>query len=321
MEKGFKEIYRQIKAYEYIVITRHLNSDLDCLGSQFALKEWINLNFKNKKVYCIGDNHQKYMNEKKFFPKSDAIDFENEKFLAICVDVNQLARMDESEFFSKANYTICIDHHNTVNADKFDYMYVDSKVIACSQIIAKFILSCKFKKLNQEVCKYLFAGISGDSGNFYFEACDNETFKIAGELLKIGKFNQFRDFHALVSLDSLEETQIKNKIFQRITYDKKSGLAYYINSIDDLKEIGITAHGANEKIGSYNQIEEFRIILAASEYEEGLYRCSIRSKFDSIVEIANKYGGGGHRLASGVKGLNLSQINALIDDLKKLKKN
>ena len=315
-----RKLCKKIKEYEYIVIARHQNSDLDCLGSQYALKEWINLNFKNKKVYCIGENHQKYMNDKKFFPKADLIDFENKPFLGICVDVNQISRIDGGDVFSKADYTICIDHHTKTDSDNYDLMLVDSKKIACAQIIAKLLLKCKIRKTNELICKYLFVGIASDSGNFYFEACDSETFELGSKLLKRGNFNVFNDYHAILSLDNLEDTKIKNKIFEKIQYDKNSGLAYYINSIEDLKKIGVTAHGANEKIGSYNHIEEFQILLAAAEYEEGLYRCSIRSKFISVVEIANKYGGGGHKLACGVKGLDKAKLDALIDDLKKLKK-
>lgn len=303
------------------MIARHQNSDLDCLGSQFALKEWINLNFKNKKVYCVGENHQKYINEKKFFSKSDVIENIEQPFLGICVDVNQMSRVDQGDLFSKAEYKICIDHHTTTDADDFDLKYIDSSKIACAQIIAKMLFNCKTKKISKDICKYLFVGISSDSGNFYFEACDSETFEIASKLLKKGDFNIFNDYHALLSLDDLENVRVKNKLFDKIVYDKESKLAYYINTIEELKQIGITAHGANEKIGSYNRIEEFEIILAASEYEDGLYRCSIRSKFVSVVEVANKYGGGGHKFACGVKGLNIEKLQALISDLKKCKKN
>lgn len=320
MKSFLKKLCKKIKEYEYIVISRHQNSDLDCLGSQFALKEWINLNFKNKKVYCIGENHQKYINEKKFFPKCEEIFFDNVPFLGICVDVNQMSRIDGGEIFSKADFKVCIDHHNASDADNFDLMYVDSKKIACCQIIAKMMLKAKFKKINETIAKYLFAGISGDSGNFYYEATNDETFLIGAKLIKIGKFNVFNDYHAILSLDELEHVRIRNKIFDKIVYDKDSGLAYYINSISDLKEIGVTAHGANEKIGSFNRIEEFQIILAASESEDGLYRCSIRSKFTSVVEIAHKYGGGGHKYACGVKGLTLERVRELISDLKKLEK-
>lgn len=321
MDKFFKKVYKKIKEYEYIVIARHQNSDLDCLGSQFALKEWINLNFKDKKVYCLGENHQKYINEKKFFPKCENPDLSDKKFLGIAVDVNQVSRMDNGELFSGADFKICIDHHHAADADSYDLMYVDEKKIACAQIMAKFMLGCRKQKMNDLICKYLFAGISSDSGNFYFEACDSETFEIAAKLVEKGKFNIFNDYHALLSLDDLENFRVKTRIFDKIVYDKESGLAYYINSIKDLKELGVSAHGANEKIGAFNRIEEFQIILAASEYEEGLYRCSLRSKFTPVVEIANKYGGGGHKFACGVKGLTLEKLEALIEDLKKCKKN
>lgn len=321
MHKFFKKLCKKINEYEYIVIARHLNSDLDCLGSQFALKEWINLNFKNKKVYCVGENHQKYINEKKFFPKCDVIDFENKEYLGICVDVNSTNRMDMGEVFANSSYKVCIDHHVATDAEPFDLSYIDSKKIACCQIIAKLMLDSKIKKMNELICKYLFTGISGDSGNFYYEACDSETFDVASKLLKKGKFNVFNDFHSILSLDELENVRVRNKIFDKIVYDKESGVAYYINSIEDLKELGVTASGSNEKIGSFNRIEEFQIIVSAAEYEEGLYRCSIRSKFTPIVEIANKYGGGGHKFASGVKGLSLDKVMALVEDLKKCKKN
>jgi len=316
MNKYFKKIVNKIKKYKNIVIVRHLNSDLDCLGAQFAIKEWINLNFKDKNVYCLGDNHTKYTG-RGFIPKSDTFDIENEEYLGICVDVNQFSRVDGEEILKNASYTICIDHHNGV-PDNFDYTYINNKVIACSQIIAEFMFSSKLKKMNKDICKYLFAGISADSGNFYFEACNSKTFEVGAKLLKKGGFNQYYDYHAIVGLDTLEDARIRYALFNKINYDKESGVAYYINSIDELKQIDVTAHGANEKIGSYNRIEEFKIVLSASESEEGIYRCSIRSKDKSIVEVATKYGGGGHKFACGVKGLTLEQVNALIEDLKRL---
>lgn len=40
-----KEILKQIKKYDSIVIARHIGADPDALGSQFALKEIIEINF------------------------------------------------------------------------------------------------------------------------------------------------------------------------------------------------------------------------------------------------------------------------------------
>ena len=52
--KLYKEIIKQIKKYDKIVIARHIGADPDALGSQFSLKDIILENFKDKKVYAVG---------------------------------------------------------------------------------------------------------------------------------------------------------------------------------------------------------------------------------------------------------------------------
>lgn len=68
----YKQIYRQIKKYNTIVIARHIGADPDALGSQFALKEIILNLFPEKKVYCVGNPASRF------------------KFLAIAIKVRSL---------------------------------------------------------------------------------------------------------------------------------------------------------------------------------------------------------------------------------------
>ena len=49
--KLYKEIIKQIKKYDKIVIARHIGADPDALGSQFSLKDIILENFKDKLLY------------------------------------------------------------------------------------------------------------------------------------------------------------------------------------------------------------------------------------------------------------------------------
>ena len=311
MNKYSRHILKKIKEFETIVIVRHENSDMDALGAQFALKEWININFPSKKVYCLGVNHNKFT--KNFIPKSDDFDG-NELFLGICVDVNTIARVDAKEVFSKANYKICIDHHNYVENNEFDYVYINSKVISCCQIVAEILFDMK-KKLNTNICKYLYAGICFDSGNFYYPATNFLTLNVASKLLEIGGFNQYNDIHMLVGMKNYSDLELSNKLFSKLILED-SGFAYYENTIEDLISMNVTASGANDKISEFNKIEEIKIVLAASECEDHTYRCSIRSHDISVVDVAKKYGGGGHNFACGVKGLDKTQLEALKLDLK-----
>ena len=315
MNKYSKHIFQKIKDYNTIVIVRHENSDMDALGAQFGLKEWININFPNKKVYCLGVNHNKF--SKSFIPRSDEFDGEGE-FLGICVDVNSINRIDANDIFLKASYKICIDHHKYVENNEFDYVYINSSVISCAQIIAQMLFDLK-KKMNANICKYLYAGICFDSGNFYYPATDYNTLKIASKLLEVGKFNQYNDIHMIIGMSSYEDLKLTNKLFNKLVLSEE-GFAYYQNSIEELKEMNITPSGANDKISEFNKVEEIKIILAASECEDHTYRCSLRSHDVSVVDVAKKYGGGGHNFACGAKGLSDSQLEALKVDLKSLLK-
>lgn len=51
----YKQIFKQIKKYDTIVIARHIGADPDALGSQFALKNIILELFPDKKVYTVGN--------------------------------------------------------------------------------------------------------------------------------------------------------------------------------------------------------------------------------------------------------------------------
>lgn len=315
MNKYSKHIIKKIKEYETIVIVRHQNSDMDALGAQFAIKEWININFPNKKVYCTGLNHHKYTRE--FIPKSDEFN-EDGKYLGICVDVNQISRIDGDEIFKKADYKICIDHHQYIDINEFDFVYINHNLIACCELISQMFFDMK-KKMNKTICKYLYAGICSDSANFYYPKTDSATLEVGSKLLKIGNFDPYNEIHMLVGMKDYKDLEITNFLFSKLVLEE-NGFAYFVNSLEDLAKLKITASAANENISEFNKVEEIKIVLAASECEDHTYRCSLRSKNISIVEIAQKYGGGGHQFASGVKGINKETLEKMMVDLSNLTK-
>ena len=58
MNKLYKQVLKQIKKYDTIVVLRHEVPDFDASGSQFGLVTWIKDNFPNKKVYALGKAHK-----------------------------------------------------------------------------------------------------------------------------------------------------------------------------------------------------------------------------------------------------------------------
>ena len=54
-----------------------------------------------------------------------------------------------------------------------------------------------------------------------------------------------------------------------------------------------------------------------TQQDDGSYRGSIRSRDKTINTIAQKYNGGGHRLASGVRDLSDETLKSIIQELVK----
>ena len=110
-----KQIYEEIKKYNTIVIARHIGVDPDALGSQFALKEAINLNFPDKLVYAVGSKSSRY----NYFPKLDRYEMtDNDNVLLIVVDTPDKKRVDINRIDTFPN--VCkIDHHPFI--DKLSY--------------------------------------------------------------------------------------------------------------------------------------------------------------------------------------------------------
>ena len=138
-----KKIYEEILKYDTIVIARHIGVDPDALGSQFALKTAININFPLKKVFVVGSKSSRY----NYFPKLDKYEeINNSEVLLIVCDTPDKKRVDISNFDTFPN--ICkIDHHPLI--DKFsDYEYIDTSASSASELVLTLLIVMSFSTKN-----------------------------------------------------------------------------------------------------------------------------------------------------------------------------
>ena len=91
---------------------------------------------------------------------------------------------------------------------------------------------------------------------------------------------------------------MKAAFIEKIRFTQKN-VAYIYTTRKELEELGITAFGAAR--GYVNTMADMKgvsIWAAFAEGNEGIL-CELRSSGPDINAIAVKYGGGGHRKASG----------------------
>ncbi|EMC44877.1 DHH family phosphoesterase [Streptococcus mutans] len=308
---AFKTILAKIKAYDTIIIHRHMKPDPDALGSQVGLKEMITSNFPQKTVKVTGYNEPSLS---WLAQMDDVSDKDYEGALVIVVDTANRPRIDDQRYLN-GNFLIKIDHHP--NEDHYgDLSYVDTKASSASEIITDFALQNQLK-FSDQAARLLYAGILGDTGRFLYPATTSKTFIIASELLKYDF-----DFAALArQMDSFpyKIAKLQAYVFENLEIDK-NGAARIILSQKILKKFNLTDAETSAIVSSPGKIDTVQVWAIFVEQADGHYRVRLRSKSTVINEVAKRHAGGGHPLASGANSYSLAENKDIYQELKNLLK-
>lgn len=306
----YKQILKQIKKYDTIVIARHIGGDPDAFGSASGLKELILANFPNKNVYVVGNGASKF----KYFGIVDKLPNDVSNALLIVTDTANKTRVD-CIGVENFNYSIKIDHHPFV--EKFcDLEVIDDSASSASQMIIEFALECKLK-ISYEAAEKLYMGVVGDTARFMHSYTTCKTFDLVSELIK--KTNlKFTSLYEQMYMKSLNDYKFNAYITTNLIVTENK-LAYIKLDKEILKEYNVDASTAGNLIENFNNIEEINVIITCSEDVANNYiKCSIRSRGPVVNETAAKFNGGGHTLASGAKPKTFEEADKLIEELDKV---
>ncbi len=302
----FEKIYERIKEHDTIVIARHIGVDPDALGSQLALKLSILGTFPNKKVYAVGTKSSRY----NYFPKLDKFDESTTGVLLIVTDTPDIKRIDIPNFPDYKE--ICkIDHHPFI--DKFgEDEYINTEASSASEIVLEFIKHNKMY-IDEEIAKCLFWGIISDTNRFLYSNTPN-TLRVVADLIDEFDLNTEELYKDLLNRP-LSEIRLQGYISTNMKVTE-NGFAYVIITDDIIKQFGVDASSGGNMVNSFNNIEEVIVWTTVSEdVKNNLIKFNIRSRGPVINTIAEKYNGGGHKMASGARVHSMEEANMLIKDL------
>lgn len=302
-----KQIYEEIKKYNTIVIARHIGVDPDALGSQFALKEAINLNFPDKLVYAVGSKSSRY----NYFPKLDRYEMtDNQNVLLIVVDTPDKKRVDINRLDTFPN--ICkIDHHPLI--DKFGELdYIDTKASSASELVLRFFKENNIE-INKQIAEFLYYGIASDTNRFLFNT-DYKTFQIVSDLIKEYDVD-VEELYSHLYARPFSEVRFQGYISENLTLTE-NGFAYVIINNDTLIKYGVDPSSAGNMVNNFNNIDGVIAWATISEdVKNNLFKFNIRSRGPIVNTIAERYNGGGHALASGARVKTMDEVQLLINEL------
>lgn len=306
----YRRIYKEIKKYNNIIIARHIGPDPDALGSQFALKELIKNKFPNKNVYAIGNSPAKF----RFFGNLDKIDeLEiDDNYLLIVLDTPDIKRIDGIDDIKKYNNIIKIDHHPVIdNYEKISL--IDESSSSTCQLILELIFK-NFLKLDTSIAEKIYMGIVSDTGRFMHDYTTKKTFKLVTKLLYKTNID-FTSLYSSLYIRPISEVRFQGFIFENIELTD-NGVGYIKITDDILKEYGVDTASAGNIISELNFINEIKVwIFLTEDKKNNQIRANIRSRGPVINEIASKYGGGGHKYASGARLSDWDKADLLINNL------
>lgn len=304
-----KQILKKIKKYNTIVIARHIGADPDALGSSIGLKEIIQYNFPNKKVYVVGNPAARF----KYMGTVDRTIEDTKDALLIVTDTPDIKRIDGA-IPSNFKETIKIDHHPFI--EQFGSLeWIDDSASSVSQMIIQFVKNTGLK-INQAIAEKLYMGVVSDTERFLHDYTTTDTFDLVSWLIK--KTNlPFTKLYPQLYMRNLNDIRFSGYIAQNLVVTENK-LGYIILTEEILKEHHVDSSTAGNLINTFSHIEEILVLAFFSEDTANHYiKSSIRSRGPIINEIATHYHGGGHALASGAKPQTMEEVEDFIQALDK----
>lgn len=280
-----------------IGIAGHVRPDGDCVGSTLAVYNYIASAFPDKNIHIF---LEPIPNIFKFMKNSDKIintcednyDFD----LFICLDCGDLGRLGQAaSYFSKADRTMCIDHHvsNQVFADD-NYIFPDAS--STCELVFELIGA---ENINKDIAECLYTGMVHDTGVFQYSCTSAKTMDIAGQLMEMDI-----DYPKIVDETFYTKTYNQNKILGQALL--KSQLHFdgaCISSIitrEDMQKFDVLPKHLDGIVNQLRVTKDVKVALFVYENEDGTFKGSLRVNGDiDVAEIAACFGGGGHVKAAG----------------------
>lgn len=287
----FDDFLKQIERASSIVLLRHSRPDMDALGSQLGLKSLLLDNYPDKKVYAFGD-----MARPCFLGTMDPYDCELfRNSLVIITDVSVKEMMEEWPFHLMPSILVFDHHKNECNIERAQTYYDRTAGAAC-QIIAEFAYE-NHLVVSSQTATCLYTGIITDTNRFNF-SLSKKLFEIASKLIESGADSKKVYDH--LYHESLEKVRMR-AYFQSQFKVNEWGIGYLKNDASIFEKFPVDFFSISR--GMVNVMANITEILIWCNFTEDPQThkvvCEFRSRDIPIVDIAKKYGGGGHTFACG----------------------
>jgi phosphoesterase RecJ-like protein len=286
-----------------VALSTHINADGDGCGSETALARLL----AQRGIRCRIVNPTPWPTMFGFL-LGDDIEEASAKGAAalddvdalIVLDINDVRRLGQLADTVRALRVpiSVIDHHVAGDEPVGTLAVADTAACATGELVYDIAMTLGLE-VTPAVAQSLYAAILTDTGSFRFSNTSPRAHGIAAALLAAGvnPEEMYRRIYAQVSLGRL---QLLREALATLKSEPDIGLSYISVNADVLDRFDVTSEELDGIVEHPRSITGTRMALFFRDLGYGKVKVSLRSTGDvDVQQFARRYGGGGHRKASG----------------------
>ncbi len=300
----WERIVDVINGGKKFIITTHLFSEGDAIGSELALKRF--LCDLNKEAVIVNNEllppvYSCFDPDKDVkFLRSKDVNINLEDFDAIfMVDVADWGQLGDFADMIKASQItkICIDHHPT-NPGYADINVIDKDASSAGELIYDLIIHMN-GELTLEIATPLYLSIATDTGWFKFSNTSAKAFKACSALMEAGVKSQII-FEKLYHNKHASYLKLLNLMLGALSSECDGQLVWTKMTKKMIKSSCVEFVDTDVMIDLIRAVNEVEVVVIFRELGERKTKVSFRSKHTiDVSKLASDFGGGGHVRAAG----------------------
>lgn len=223
----------------------------------------------------------------------------------LLIDASEPHRMGPlfSAFEGTGAMRACLDHHLKDAPKGFDAEFTNPSASASAELVYDLVRPCIGGPLPEVMAQALYAGIVSDTGNFRHSNATPKIHRIAADLVGQG-IHPSRTYNALYQTATPAKLKLFGRALEGLQLRGAGRFAYVVVTKADLDACGATHEDLDELVEEPRKLKGVEVAALFSEAADGRAKVSLRSRERVDVNaVCRKFGGGGHRLASGAKAL------------------
>ena len=310
---AMQAVLAKIEEYGKIVIFRHKMPDGDAIGSTKGLREILRLSSPEKEIIlnnCDSSDYLEFLGDEDE-PQTDEFYADA---LGIVIDTATAKRISNPRF-AFCREVVKIDHHIPIESYGATEWVEEERSSSCEMIVQFYDAFKDRLKLSPEAATYLYTGMVTDSGRFRYREVSGDTLRLAAILLDQG-IDADR-IYAHLYMKDVSSMRLQAWALSHIKFTE-NGVAYLYITRDVQEKYGLSFESASAAVSYMDSIKDSLIWLAFIESGDGSIRVRLRSRFVTVSELAEAYGGGGHACAAGATVGSRREMNRLIADANRI---